>query len=309
MKPDHPLYVVGKGWTPVCDIRPRDTLLTAEESIATIAPALSRRRRLPYVTRNIEDILPGDFILSRDQNNPDGPLVYSRVDKVYRRLADHLRILRIRDFARRGQTLKTTDDHPYCVPRKGWIKARDLEIGDVFFGLDGACGVLTGTVREEHPDGVWVYNLRVEGTHTYFVREKGVDADPVWVHNANYTPNSQLQEWANEQGGFVDPRTNQWVATNDPLAADHVYPKSLIEKLPGFEELTPAQQDWLMNYPGNFEPLPKAWNSSKLNRLADDWATTPMGRQASVDYINNLRDRQTAFEGFASQTINFWLGK
>jgi hypothetical protein len=186
MKPNHPLYVVGKGWTPVCEIKPGNTLMAVDESVVTVAPAASHRYGLRYVDRNIEDILPGDYILSRNQNDPYGPLVYSRVDKVYRRLADHLRILSIRDFSAREQTLKTTDDHPYYVPGKGWVKAGNLEVGDVFFGLDGTCGVLLVTAREEHPESVWVYNLRVEGTHTYFVREQGVDAEPVWVHNANY---------------------------------------------------------------------------------------------------------------------------
>ena len=59
------------------------------------------------------------------------------------------------------------------MPGEGWVKARDLEVGDVFFGLDGTCGVLLETSRQENPEGVWVYNLRVEGTHTYFVHEKG----------------------------------------------------------------------------------------------------------------------------------------
>jgi hypothetical protein len=80
----------------------------------------------------------------------------------------------------------------------------------------------------------------------------------------------------------------------------------LIKKLPGFDKLTRDQKEFLLNYPGNFEPLPKVWNSSKLNRLADDWARTPMGRQASDEYIVRLRERQQAFEGFAKELIQFW---
>ncbi len=119
------------------------------------------------------------------------------------------------------------------------------------------------------------------------------------------TPNPQLRQWA-QRGGYIDPRTNKWVVHKGPLAADHVYPKSMIKKLDGFKELTHEQQDFLLNYPGNFEPLPKAWNSSKLNRLADEWANTPMGRQASQDYIDVLRERQEAFAAFARNLIDFW---
>ena len=34
MKPDHPLYVVGKGWTPVCEVQPGETLLRVDETAA-----------------------------------------------------------------------------------------------------------------------------------------------------------------------------------------------------------------------------------------------------------------------------------
>ena len=119
------------------------------------------------------------------------------------------------------------------------------------------------------------------------------------------TPSAKLQQWA-KQGGYIDPRTNQWVKYDGALAADHVYPKDLIKKLEGFDKLTPQQQEFLLNYPGNFEPLPTSWNSSKLNRLADEWAKTPMGKQASPQYIDALRDRQQAFEGLAKSLIEFW---
>jgi YD repeat-containing protein len=148
--------------------------------------AVSTVPRVRCRTRSIEEIIAGELIASRDQNEPFGPVVYSRVDRIYRRLADHLRILTVLGFAGCEQTLKTTDDHPYYVDGKDWVKALELEVGDVFFGRDGTCGVLLAGHREEHPEGIWVYNLRVEGTHTFFVREQGVDAEPVWVHNATY---------------------------------------------------------------------------------------------------------------------------
>jgi RHS repeat-associated protein len=119
------------------------------------------------------------------------------------------------------------------------------------------------------------------------------------------TPSPKLQQWA-QQGGYVDPRTNKWIKFDGNLPADHVYPKDLIKKIDGFDRLTPQQQEFLLNYPGNFEPLPKSWNSSKLNRLANDWAKTPMGRQASQEYIDALRERQQAFEEFAKNLIDFW---
>jgi hypothetical protein len=121
------------------------------------------------------------------------------------------------------------------------------------------------------------------------------------------TPSPKIQKWA-QKGGFIDPRTNAWIKFSGTLAADHVYPKSLIMELKDFDKLHPSQQEWLLNYPGNFESLPTSWNSSKFNRLADDWANTPMGSTASKEYIDALRARQQGFEAFANEMIGFWLG-
>ena len=137
-----------------------------------------------YRTRAVERVRKGDIIASRDENDPYGPIVYRRVTEVYRRLADHLRILQIRDFAGREQVIRTTDEHPFKTADGRWTSAKNLAVGDVFFGPDGTSGVLLATTREEHPEGIEVFNFQVEGTHTYFVRGEGSDAEPVWVHNS-----------------------------------------------------------------------------------------------------------------------------
>ena len=83
------------------------------------------------------------------------------------------------------------DEHPFHSDRTGWTFAKELGSGDFIVGPGGISGVLVATLREEHPEGVWVYNLRVDGmTHLFLVvREQDSTAEPVWVHNANY-PNA-----------------------------------------------------------------------------------------------------------------------
>jgi hypothetical protein len=44
-----------------------------------------------------------------------------------------------------------------------------------------------------------------------------------------------------------------------------------------------------------------------LNQLADEWAQTPMGSQASKRYIDALRERQRAFEQYAKNFTDFWM--
>ena len=215
-----------------------------------------------------------------------------------------------------GQTIVTTEKHPFYVLRKGWVRAVELQQRDPLLGLDGtttAVESVTSTGRLEK-----VYNLRVAFDRTYFVgrRDWGFS---VWVHNTYsvrlnattgeyevYNPQSgrvdgrfkskakanEEARGANEEehasaprsggganGEYVNPRTNKLVKFDGTLAADHVYPKDLIEQFPDYDKLTQRQQEFLLNYPGNFEPLPPSWNSSKKNRLADKWAETPMEKR------------------------------
>lgn len=139
--------------------------------------------RIRHRTKNVEHVRKGEFVASRDENDPNGPMVYRRVTEVYRRLADHLRNLTIQDFEGRIQDIGTTDEHPFQTGSEKWTAAKDLKIGDILIGRRGGCATVVATVREEHPEGVEVFNFRIEGTHTYFVRGKGSDAEPVWVHN------------------------------------------------------------------------------------------------------------------------------
>ncbi len=51
-------------------------------------------------------------------------------------------------------------------------------------GPEGAVSAVTSNARESRAGGVTVYNMEIEGSHTYFVRAEGAEGGPVWVHNA-----------------------------------------------------------------------------------------------------------------------------
>jgi hypothetical protein len=127
------------------------------------------------------------------------------------------------------------------------------------------------------------------------------------------TPSEKIKRWIQLRGGYIDPETNKWVFGRAPFGAaqaSHLYPSSRIKQLPGFDRLTAAQQNWLLNHPDNFIPLPRQWNASMGNKLADDWAkTTTRGKMASKEFIDQLRESQEAFEGFAKEMIKFWLSE
>lgn len=105
---------------------------------------------------------------------------------VFERTADHLRVL---EFGAESdgptQSLETTDEHPFwSVEAKNFVAAGDLRLGDRFISPAGEFSTLTATHRDEHPEGVAVYNFEVADVHNYYVRAHGLRAPPVRVHNA-----------------------------------------------------------------------------------------------------------------------------
>jgi hypothetical protein len=126
----------------------------------------------------------GQFVISRDQHDPDGPLVRRRITRTYQRTAYHLQVLTLRDEAGIEQTIRVTDEHPFYVAGKGWTPARALQAGESLLGSESTITVIDN-VGEAHPHGVTVFNLEVEKAHTYFAHgEDAAGAAPVWVHNA-----------------------------------------------------------------------------------------------------------------------------
>ncbi len=86
-----------------------------------------------------------------------------------------------------GDVLSATDEHPFYVvkaPFRGgeWVDADDLRIGDTLVDPDGRLVTVDDLRRYEKSDVV--YNLTVEGVHTYYVE---VSDEWVLVHNQNTT--------------------------------------------------------------------------------------------------------------------------
>ena len=61
---------------------------------------------------------------------------------------------------------------------KGWCAASELKEGDILHTQDGSTETVEKIVIEQLKETVKVYNLEIEGSHTYYVSE-----DEVLVHN------------------------------------------------------------------------------------------------------------------------------
>jgi Pretoxin HINT domain len=142
--------------------------------LAPIKSAADTPVRTPCGFRPIEEIQPGDSVLSRIENDPNGAVETKPVSRVFSRISEIWQV-RFGD-----ESLFTTEEHPFYVIKKGWVAAARLEPGDIVAGCDNRQSTVRATFRTGRVERV--FNLEVEENHTYFVGI-GSDSVAVWVHN------------------------------------------------------------------------------------------------------------------------------
>ncbi len=111
--------------------------------------------------RPIERLGPGDLVLA--QNPQSGELAYKPVQRVTLRPASPL--IRIRTGA---DILLATRGHPFWVNGKGWVMAKQLQVGDL---LHAPGGSVTIDELGEAPARE-AYNLVVSDFNSYFVGDR-----------------------------------------------------------------------------------------------------------------------------------------
>ena len=112
-------------------------------------------RILRYITRPIETLRPGDYVLTRDEHDPDGDLVLRQIEEVFARITYQLHFVTLRSSGGVEQTITTTAEHPVYALGHGWIAAGQLEAGTPLDDLGGRSTV-TACRTERHPEGVKV---------------------------------------------------------------------------------------------------------------------------------------------------------
>jgi hypothetical protein len=146
---------------------------------------------------------PGDLVLSRSETDPHGKSVLLRIEEVFVRRVQSLQILSIRSSCGTLQTLYTTQVHPVYINTRGWVDAAHIQVGDQILEPTGGLATILASRFETYPDGILVYNFRVATAHTsYFVREQGSTAAPLWVHNSYETESIRINP---EIPGRPDP--------------------------------------------------------------------------------------------------------
>jgi len=126
-------------------------------------------------TKNIEDFDGTEEIWSRPHDNPTGQLQKCKVVRAFKNGIKETMLVKFDNCLE----LRGTKEHPFYVKEKGWVALGELKIGDVCFDREQNPIV----VREIIRDGkiVEVYNIEVEGAHTYYIGKNGLE---VLVHNS-----------------------------------------------------------------------------------------------------------------------------
>jgi hypothetical protein len=136
-----------------------------------------------YGKKRADTIVADDLLWSRDEHDPDGPLVLKRV------LSVMVRTAQIWHMGVSGQVLRTTGEHPFWVENRGeWVATQELRVGDVVRTDAGELLSVEGvetTAKWER-----VYNWEIEDYHTYYV-SASEDGASVWAHNTYGTGKSR----------------------------------------------------------------------------------------------------------------------
>ena len=127
-------------------------------------------------SKNISDIKVGDEVYS--ENPETGETGYQKVKEVFVTKTNTILIIKTQN-----ETIETTKPHPFYVIGKGFVAAKDLQVGDHLKMANGEEAVIESLTLKHYKDPVTVYNFEVENWHTYHV-----SGSEVLVHNVAGNP-------------------------------------------------------------------------------------------------------------------------
>jgi hypothetical protein len=185
-------------------------------------------------------IQEGDLLWSRDEHDPDGPLVLKRVLRRFERTAKiwHVRVA--------GQVVRTTLEHPFWVEnRQSWLPVGELHVGDVVRTDSGELLAVEGI----EDSGRWerVYNWEIEDYHTYYV-SASEDSASIWAHNTCVT------HWGDPNAGL---KNGSWVMVGGKTWMNYLLS---FKWQPGFGNIfTPFKNGQTFDVPPSTIRWPRGW--------------------------------------------------
>ncbi len=201
----------------------------------------------PWGARPIEEIEPGDEVMTCPQDEPGSPPRPGRVTRVFRNLAPVILWLSLSN----GWEVGTTPGHEVWTYQDAWTHAGNLEAGDMFIGSDGR-PVEVLAIRVD-PTPTLVYNLEVDGTFTYY-------AAGVWVHNNSCEVGRQLLfHMHHALAKFLDG-AEKGITVGLDAAMHQKYHGGLLSRLAASGIHKPRNQTWKKFFQKNEGMLQRAQN-------------------------------------------------
>ena len=122
---------------------------------------------------NIEDVKAGMKVYSYNENTKEKELKNVLVTTI-NHVDSNMAIVTVN-----GEVIESTETHDFYTVNKGWIDAKDLDVGDVLLNSDNE-EIFVESIEIDEFDGnlTTVYNFEVEDNHNYYVGEENV-----LVHN------------------------------------------------------------------------------------------------------------------------------
>ncbi|MFD9704137.1 RHS repeat-associated core domain-containing protein [Lentzea sp. NPDC059081] len=162
----------------------------------------------------IRDLKVGDLVLATDPTT--GKTAAKKITDVRGYLTDSAVHQLDVSSESGGGKISVTDEHPFWLPDLGkWLSAGDIEPGYRFLTADNRPATVTGT--RTFSGGRLVYNLTVDGLHTYYVGAGGAGkaavAD-VLVHNADPFLCERTQSFGEEPHMVAETLSDEVIASN-----------------------------------------------------------------------------------------------
>jgi hypothetical protein len=125
------------------------------------------------------DIRPGDQVLAADHLNPEEKPAAANVVRFFDNGEKDVVKLIFDGREAEPEEIVCTPNHRFYVIGKGWVSAKDLQLGDFCLSANGER--IAFLSRETLEEKQRVYNFEIQEKHTYYVNF--IDKSSILVHN------------------------------------------------------------------------------------------------------------------------------
>ncbi|MCR5022697.1 polymorphic toxin-type HINT domain-containing protein [Ruminococcus sp.] len=139
------------------------------------------------------------------------------------------------DIEVNGETIKTTPDHPFYVPQKGFTRAIELRAGDELYTVNGEYVVIEKIQHVILESPVKVYNFRVADYHTYYVGNNSIG-----THNLTCESSGSIDDFLKGKKSFEEVKGDFAKAYADAVKSNKKW--TWADDVPGSERLSGGQK-------------------------------------------------------------------